>query len=87
MKVMMPGIIKWKARSKSESESPLLGDLLVSVAHKVEHICSHIIPYIIHTYHTIHNINNIKFIFHRCMVDLYHFAGSILADVRTYPVQ
>ena len=34
----MPGIMKWQARSKSEADSPMLGDHLVSVVHKVKHI-------------------------------------------------
>ena len=38
VEAMLPGIIRWQARSKSEVDSPMLGDLLLNVAHKVVHI-------------------------------------------------
>ena len=38
VEVIVPAIIRWQARSKGEADSPMLGDLLLNVAHKVMHI-------------------------------------------------
>ena len=45
---MLPGIIRWQARSKSEVDSPMLGDLLLNVAHKVVHISEVILKIFVH---------------------------------------
>lgn len=38
VEVILPAILRWQARSKTEVDSPMLGDLLHAVANKVEHV-------------------------------------------------
>ena len=38
MEVILPAILRWQARSKTEVDSPMLGDLLYALANEVEHV-------------------------------------------------
>ena len=38
VEVILPAILRWQARSRTEVDSPMLGDLLYAVANEVEHV-------------------------------------------------